>query len=243
MASLDGHSLTLVCIERVMVRSMTRLRTIPNPDALTPSALAAALQARPYTEHPALPGRKNHIRCGVLVPLRWNPEPEVIVTRRVQELKHGGEWCFPGGRPEEGDKDLFETACREGREELGLNDVALLGRLTSMPLGTSDYRIEPFVVQSHDTTLNPDPSEVAEVLALPLLEALAVVQTPGLPFDWDGAVHYSPLYPLGQRYLFGASAHTFRELIEVASSIVGLSPPRVVETDLTWEGIVKSARG
>ena len=117
-----------------------------------------------------------------------------------------------------------------------------LGRLTSMPIYTSDYRLEPFVVEVHDSELVPDPREVEQWQALSLFDAIALESIEGLPFEWQGEVHYSPLYPMGGSYLFGASAHTFRELIEVASAIVGLSAPRVVETALTWEQILASTR-
>ena len=220
---------------------MSTLRTIPNPEALSPEALSAALEARAHTEFPALPGRTNHLRCGVLVPIRWAPEPEVLLTRRPTTLKHGGEWCFPGGRPEAEDVDLYATACREGREELGLNTVTRLGRLSSMPLGTSDFRLEPFVVHAQDATLTPCDAEVAEVKAVPLLEAIAARTIEGIPFEWEGQ-HHSPIYPLGDRYLFGATSHTFTELVAIAASVVGLSAPEVVTTKVTWGAILAATR-
>ena len=221
---------------------MTSPRTIEAPESLTPAALAEALSARPHLEHPPLPGRTNHLRCGVLVPIRWSPEPEVLLTRRPTTLKHGGEWCFPGGRPEASDADLYATACREGREELGLRELTLLGRLASMPIYTSDFRLEPFVVHVQDTTLSPSESEVAEVQAVPLLKAISDARIGGIPFEWQGQQHYSPVYPLGDRYLFGATAHTFNELVAVAASVVGLPAPDIVAGEVTWEAIMAATQ-
>ena len=209
---------------------------------LSPARLAEALNDHAWVDYPALPGRRNHLRCGVLVALRWRPEPEVLVTRRPQGLKHGGEWCFPGGRPEANDDDLYATACREGREELGLSHVSQLGRLSSMPIGTSDYRLEPFVVEVHDSQVTPDPGEVAECAALPLLTLIGLPELQSLPFTWEGSVQRSPIFPLGDRYLFGATAHTLMELIRVGASALGVEGPVLGPTELTWEVIVAATR-
>ncbi len=162
--------------------------------------------------------------------------------RRPSALTHGGEWCYPGARPEPGDADLYATACREGREEIGLTSVTRLGRLASMPIYTSDFRLEPYVVEIHDKVLTSNPAEVAEVRALPLLDFIRAPHVDGIPFMWDGQRHYSPIYPLGDRYLFGATAHSFTELIEVAAPLVGLKPPSFVESSVTWEEVMTAAR-
>nr|ACU26515.1 hypothetical protein [uncultured bacterium HF186_25m_27D22] len=111
-----------------------------------------------------------------------------------------------------------------------------------MPIGTSDYRLEPFVVAVHDTRLEPDPSEVMEVAALPLLELIAQDEVPSLPFNWKGETHRSPLFPIAHSYVFGATAHTLMELIRLCAPLVGLSPPRLVDTHVTWDEIVASTR-
>ena len=46
----------------------------------------------------------------------------VLMTRRSKQLKiHPGEMSFPGGRYEEEDGNLLNTALRETREEVGMN--------------------------------------------------------------------------------------------------------------------------
>ena len=221
---------------------MSTSPTNPGPRPLTPAGLAEALEARPHQELPALPGRSNHLRCGVLVPIRWGPDPEVLVTRRPSALRHGGEWCFPGGRPEPGDADFYATACREGREELGLVNVVRLGRLSSMPIYTSDYRLEPFVVEVLDETLCPNPGEVEEVKALSIIEAVQAGTVTGIPFTWDGKTQHSPIYPIEDRYLFGATAHTFMELVAIAAVLMGTEPPRFVDAEVTWDEVFATAR-
>jgi len=45
-------------------------------------------------------------------------EGQVLLLKRGAGGDHPGEWCFPGGRAEEGE-DLEDAAVREAREELG----------------------------------------------------------------------------------------------------------------------------
>ena len=94
--------------------------------------LKNALSVREWEEWPALPGRTNHIRCGVVVPIRVEAgRPVVFAGARSQNLgKHAGEVCFPGGRPEPGDADFWATAQREASEELGITGLIQLGRLS-----------------------------------------------------------------------------------------------------------------
>src|SRR5437588_11437771 len=60
--------------------------------------------------------------AGVLVPLIAGPEPPSLVfTERTAGLsRHAGQVSFPGGMPHPGDDDLYATARRVAREELGI---------------------------------------------------------------------------------------------------------------------------
>src|SRR5437667_5720121 len=84
----------------------------------------------------------------VLVPLFLKDgEYHMLFTRRTDHLRnHPGQISFPGGRRDETDASLLETALREAEEELGLmrGDVKVLGELDDMFTATQ-YRITPFV--------------------------------------------------------------------------------------------------
>ena len=65
----------------------------------------------------ARPAPAEEIPAAVLVPLFLagpSLEPHVVLTRRRADLRrHAGEIAFPGGRKDEQDTDLNETALRE----------------------------------------------------------------------------------------------------------------------------------
>ena len=203
--------------------------------------LRAALAARPAVEHPPMPGRRNHRRAGVLVPLVWDPEPVVVLTLRAAHLgRHAGEVSFPGGKPEPDDLDLQATALREAREELGITDAAILGRLSSMPLYPSDYRLEPFVAEIPPAPLRPDPGDVARVLRVPLAAALAAPAIEAIPYQLPGqAVRMSPVFRPEGEVMFGATAHTFYELLQVAAAAWSRPLPPLVESDLDWQDLLR----
>ena len=60
--------------------------------------------------------------AAVLVPLYLDHgRLHAVFTRRQDDLRrHPGEISFPGGRYDEGEADLRETALREANEEIGL---------------------------------------------------------------------------------------------------------------------------
>ena len=61
----------------------------------TPDQVASALAAYTPQRLPALPGRTNHLKAGVMIPIVWDPSPRVVLTLRPQALRrHGGEVWF-----------------------------------------------------------------------------------------------------------------------------------------------------
>ena len=196
---------------------------------VSPEALARQLAGHPLQEWPALPGRTNHRRAGVLVALTWPAplEPVALLTLRPDRMRrHAGEISFPGGGPEPEDLDLTATALRESREELGITEARILGRLSSTPLFTSDFRLEPFVGEvPADHPLVPDPVEVAQVLHLPLAPLLAGRSIDAIPWESGDQRGLSPIFELGGHVMYGATAHVFHELLAVAALAAGLPLP------------------
>jgi 8-oxo-dGTP pyrophosphatase MutT (NUDIX family) len=113
--------------------------------------------------------------AAVLVPLLVRPSGvQVLLTQRTAHLHdHAGQISFPGGRVDEGDRDLIATALRESQEEVGLDPahVEIIGRLPEYVTVTS-YRVTPIVgliEQPLDlSTLQLDTFEVAEAFEVPL---------------------------------------------------------------------------
>lgn len=102
----------------------------------------------------------------------------VLLNKRSDSVEnHKGEISFPGGRRDQGDRTLLETALRETHEEMGVRpqDVDVLGQLDDVATN-SNYVINAFVgTIPSPYPFRPNPDEVAEVIEIPL-GALAQVQ-------------------------------------------------------------------
>jgi 8-oxo-dGTP pyrophosphatase MutT (NUDIX family) len=163
----------------------------------------------------SVPGAKH---AAVLVPLYLDAHGAlhaVFTERRADLRRHAGEISFPGGRRDEGDSHLCETALRETYEEIGLppDAVELLGALQPTPTFVTNYAIYPFV-----GLIEPGfawvllEAEVGQVLELPLESvrrgyARRRLVRRGMPFRTD-------TYEVGGHLIWGATARIVADLLE-----------------------------
>jgi len=112
--------------------------------------------------------------AGVLILLVHSSDPDqwnIIFTKRAMHLKHHpGEISFPGGRFEQNDGELVNTATRETYEEIGIspNEITILGKLPRQKT-ISGYLVTPFVgYVKGDYELQIDDNEVDAVFVVPL---------------------------------------------------------------------------
>ena len=151
-------------------------------------------------------GRFGGVEAAVLVIICGTATPSIIMTVKPHNMRqHADEVAFPGGKLEECDGDLLETAVREAREELGFraqkNDI--VGQLRVVYTQTTDYAITPFVcIVDRIACLTPN-SEVDKVLCMPfeaLLGTCRLDDALGLTFSYKGHV------------VWGASARILKDL-------------------------------
>ncbi len=116
-----------------------------------------------------------HIRpsAALLPVVAYDGEAAVLVTKRAASMRlHPDEWVFPGGTVDtDRDEDPIDTALREFEEELGVprRSVELLGQLATYGPFVTGYLLHMFVGVLRDTAaIRPNPSEVADILVVPL---------------------------------------------------------------------------
>ena len=144
--------------------------------------------------------------------LEW----EVLLIRRNEYPGiHSGQISFPGGRYEEKDTDLWETACREAFEETGIpkNNVDKVGSLTNLYIPVSNFLIHPFVATSVAATeIRTDPREVASYkrVSLKIFDPENAVLR---DFDYpDGTKRPAPAWLYEGYTIWGATAMILAEL-------------------------------
>jgi 8-oxo-dGTP pyrophosphatase MutT (NUDIX family) len=160
----------------------------------------------------------------VLVPLYLDAAGRVhaVFTRRRDDLRrHPGEISFPGGRRDEQDADLTETALREAEEEIGLprRHVEVLGALQPTPTFVTNYSIYPFVgLIEPGREWEVQATEVAHVLELALADvrdgyARRRLVRRGVPFRTD-------TYCVDDHLIWGATARIVADLLDRVGALL-----------------------
>ena len=183
--------------------------------------LAARLHAHPgrALDWPGVPLRE----AAVVVPLTFQQgTPGVLFTRRPETMRrHGGQISFPGGVRDAEDATPLHAALRELEEEVGIpNDrVQVLGMLDEIPTIT-DFRVTPFVGRLlPGTVLEPNPTEIAEVLDVPLWALLEPSRQRVERHLVRGAERDIYFFEYAGHTIWGATARILRNLLDQASQL------------------------
>lgn len=147
----------------------------------------------------------------------------VFIRRSFYVGIHAGQMAFPGGRFEESDGTVEETAFREIEEEIGVtrDKIELLGRITDIYVPPSNFLISVFVgYLSEKTVYKPDEREVAEVIEVDFDEFLQPKNIDVKSFHVPSANHSveAPYYKTSKCDIWGASAMVMSELIDILTT-------------------------
>jgi len=158
----------------------------------------------------------------VLIPLYLDDgEPTVLLTRRSPRMRnHTHEVSFPGGRHDDTDVDLIDTALREANEEVALDraSVEIVGELDRFVTGGSMSMIHPYVglLDQRPTGLVANPAEVEQILHVPLHELLLDEVWREERWMRDGHQFPVTFFELHGDTVWGATANMLRQLLSLA---------------------------
>jgi 8-oxo-dGTP pyrophosphatase MutT (NUDIX family) len=198
-------------------------------DALTHplpgSAAHALMEPRPRRATQGANRTKLRAAAGLVLLFPVGERPHLVLTVRHAALgRHAGQVSLPGGVVDPG--ETFEDAAiRETQEEIGLDpgNLRILGRLSSVDIAVSGFRLHP-VVGTVPTrpALVPASREVSKILELPLAELL----DPGrlvLTERRRGSLQVAaPAFRAGGEEIWGATAMALAELLV----LTGWTAPR-----------------
>ncbi len=162
------------------------------------------------------------VKSGVLILLYPDEKRDtyvVMIQRPDYRGVHGGQISFPGGRYEEKDDSLMDTALREAQEEVGVrpDSVEVLYMLTKLYIPPSNFLVSPFLALSeHKPRFLPDAKEVDEVLEIPLSAFISPSNIRDIPLRMaDGRCMDTPCYMVRKHRIWGATAMIISELAEI----------------------------
>jgi len=159
------------------------------------------------------------IQSSVLILLHHSKEGITIpfIQRPLYDGPHSGQISLPGGKQENIDKNNWETALRETREELGIEtgDIEFLGELTQLYIPHSNFYVSPQVGYIHKKLkFNPCPFEVSEIIEASAYDLLTQnYKTKNI--NNRGVNIEAPYYEIKDKHIWGATAMVISELIEI----------------------------
>lgn len=173
-----------------------------------------------FQENPNFPAKLG----GVMVMLferggdMWIP----LIKRPEYNGHHSGQVSFPGGRHEQSDADLVETALRETEEEVGVarESVEVMGVLSELFIIASNFKVLPTV-----GFLNSPPSytlerkEVESTLEVSLTQLRDESKRGVETMHFGKYTIHSPYFDVDGHMVWGATAMMLSELVAVIDEV------------------------
>lgn len=165
---------------------------------------------------------KNARKAAVLICLYEDADNNVIlplIRRNEYDGVHSGQISLPGGKSENGDRDLIHTALREAEEELNIkaSEVEVLGEITPVYIPPSNFIVQPVIAwMKSKPELIRQESEVAEIIKLPIskLRDPSFRKLKNIPHREYNIIDV-PCYYIDKNIIWGATAMILSELVDM----------------------------
>ncbi|MFP4557556.1 MAG: NUDIX hydrolase [Bacteroidales bacterium] len=142
----------------------------------------------------------------------------LLIRRTTYNGVHSGQISFPGGKQEEHDTDLIQTALREAQEEVGIDPtlVKVVGTLTPLYIPVSNMMVLPVVgVMPSIKKLHLNLQEVEYTITA----RLSLFKNPDNFSVKTICINKQPIsapfYTIGKEEVWGATAMIISELTEL----------------------------
>ena len=149
----------------------------------------------------------------------------ILIQRPSYTGVHGGQVSFPGGKRDPEDKNLFHTAIRECREEIGvdLNEEQFIGLLTPVFIPVSKFDVSPHVfILEDEVDMIPDPREVESIFKISVDALLQdeYRKKVSIPNQNGSTLKNIPCFELNGKIIWGATALMLNELKVIFQKII-----------------------
>lgn len=143
-----------------------------------------------------------------------------FIRRAIDHKVHSGQIAFPGGRKDDTDTDLTETALRETWEEIGIEVTKnqVLGHLTPLYIPPSNSLVTPVVawLPESPNRYKPNESEVDAVLEYAITDFQNEVNRKETEVKVMGDMKLkTPAFVFQETVIWGATAMIMSEFLTV----------------------------
>ena len=139
-----------------------------------------------------------------------------LIQRPSYNGNHSGQIALPGGKWEDKDKNLTQTALREAREEINVHEseVNIIGKLTDIYIPPSNFEVTPIIgISSKRSNFKPNQREVDEILEIPLRDLLNPTSLKETEIKiGNGKTLQTPYFDLKSKVVWGATAMILNEI-------------------------------
>jgi 8-oxo-dGTP pyrophosphatase MutT (NUDIX family) len=140
----------------------------------------------------------------------------LLIQRQSYDGVHSGQISFPGGKVEERDQNLVETALREMEEEVGVlrNNPKLIRSISQVYIPPSRFLVHPFLFYLEELPkLKKNEREVDNIIFLPLSKLLddALIVQGKIKLD-NGVNLKTPYFEFQGHKIWGATAMMLSEI-------------------------------
>jgi len=147
----------------------------------------------------------------------------VLIKRPEYDGVHSKQVAFPGGKHEEGDNSLIDTALREAHEEIGVHPsmVEVVGELSRLYIPPSNFLVTPVVaITSQRPNFILQEEEVAGILEPSLYTLLDDELVENHTIQVREFVIESPGIDIDGNIIWGATAMMIGELKVIVNSFL-----------------------
>ena len=170
--------------------------------------------------------QNNAKQAGVMAlfyPDRADQTNFILILRNSYPGVHSAQVGFPGGQFEANDGDLKNTALRETEEEVGVpgKAIQIIRPLTQIYIPPSNFMVSPYLgLLDHTPKFIPDPSEVQDIIQVPLKQLLddSARITRKLSTSYASSIEV-PAFDLQGHVVWGATAMMLNEAREMLSRL------------------------
>lgn len=169
---------------------------------------------------------KNPRRAAVL--MLFYPKNKIthlaLIVRNSYPGVHSSQIGFPGGKVEEEDANLEETALRETHEEIGIhpNKIQIIKPFSEIYIPPSNFLVAPFMgISKEELSFVPDLDEVKRVLEFSIADFLDENTITKVTMSTSYATDIEvPAFMVDKYVVWGATAMMMSELKETIKAVL-----------------------
>lgn len=145
-----------------------------------------------------------------------NNKPHFVLIKRTQHLQHhSGQICLPGGKMDNCDINIQQTALREAEEEIGvkISDITVVGSLSPVYIEVSNFIVYPSVAFINNIPIfEPNVKEVEKIIEVGLYNIFTPQNKQTINKQFKGESITVPIYNINHNIVWGATAKILKEL-------------------------------